>query len=48
MCASEINVPGAMPRCIRIMMHVYTTRKRDELHHIYLRDARSLRDDLPG
>jgi chorismate mutase len=46
MCASEIAVPGAMARCIRIMMHVYTKRRRDELHHIYLRQAQSLRDDL--
>jgi chorismate mutase len=48
MCASEINVPTGMPKCVRIMMHVYTTRERNELHHIYLRDAKSLRDDLPG
>jgi chorismate mutase len=45
-CASEIAVPGAMAHCIRIMMHVYTTRTRDEIHHIYLRQAQSLRDDL--
>jgi len=45
-CASEIAVPGAMAHCIRIMMHVYTTRARDEIHHIYLRQAQSLRDDL--
>ena len=47
MCASEINVPGAMPRCIRILMHLYTTRTRDELRHAYLRNAQVLRDDLP-
>jgi len=45
-CASEIAVPGAMAHCIRIMMHVYTTRSREEIHHIYLRNAQSLRDDL--
>ena len=45
-CASEINVPGAMTHCIRVMMHVYTTRSRDQIHHIYLRQAQSLRDDL--
>ena len=45
-CASEIAVPGAMAHCIRIIMHVYTTRTRDEIHHIYLRQAQSLRDDL--
>ncbi len=48
MCASEIAVPGAKERCVRIMMHVYTTLEKNELHHIYLRDAKSLRDDLPS
>ena len=47
LCASEINVPGSMPRCVRILMHVYTTRSRTELRHVYLRDAQGLRDDLP-
>jgi len=47
LCASEIDVPGAMTRCIRVMMHIYTTRSRDELRHVYLRNAQALRDDLP-
>jgi chorismate mutase len=47
LCASEINVPGSMPLCIRILMHVYTTRSRTELRHVYLRNAQGLRDDLP-
>lgn len=47
LCASEINVPGAMPFCIRVLMHLYTTRARDELRHVYLRNAQVLRDDLP-
>jgi chorismate mutase len=48
LCASEINVPGAMPMCIRVMLHAYTTRGRHDVRHVYLRNARSLRDDLPG
>jgi chorismate mutase len=47
LCASEIAVPGSMPLCVRILMHVYTTRSRTELRHVYLRDAQGLRDDLP-
>lgn len=47
MCAQEIPVPGAMPRCIRVLAHVHTDRSRDELRHVYLRDAQGLRDDLP-
>jgi chorismate mutase len=48
LCATEIDVPGAKPRCIRVLMHVYSTRERTALVHVYLRDAQSLRDDLPG
>ena len=47
LCASEINVPGAMPLTVRVLMHAYTERARDELRHVYLRNAGSLRDDLP-
>ncbi len=46
MCASEIAVPGSLPRCLRIMMVVSTERDRSEIRHVYLRQAVSLRDDL--
>jgi chorismate mutase len=46
-CASELAITGAMPRCIRVLMHFYTERTRDALHHGYLESARGLRDDLP-
>jgi chorismate mutase len=48
LCAAEIAVPGAMPRCVRVLLHVYTSRSRDEIRHIYLHGAQGLRDDLPG
>jgi chorismate mutase len=48
LCASEIDVPGATPRCIRVLMHLTTDRPRDHLHHVYLEGARALRDDLPA
>ena len=47
LCAAEIAVPGAMPRCIRVLLHAYTTRTRDEIHHVSLHGAQGLRDDLP-
>ena len=46
-CARELAIEGAMPRCIRVMIHCYSERDRADLHHVYLEDARSLRDDLP-
>jgi chorismate mutase len=44
-CAQEIPVPGSLPRCIRVMMHVSTSASRDDLTHVYLHDAVGLRDD---
>jgi chorismate mutase len=47
MCASEIAVPGALPRTLRLLAHVDTPRARSELRHVYLRGAAALRTDLP-
>jgi chorismate mutase len=47
LCAREIDVEGATPRCIRVLVHLTTDRRRDELRHVYLEGARGLRDDLP-
>ena len=46
-CATEIAVPGAMPRVLRLMAHIETPRSRDEIHHVYLGGAAGLRRDLP-
>jgi chorismate mutase len=47
LCATEIDVPGAMPRVIRLLAHVESERPRAELHHVYLHGAAQLRTDLP-
>jgi chorismate mutase len=47
LCASEIAVAGAMPRVLRVLAHVETSRARAEIHHPYLRGAAALRRDLP-
>lgn len=47
-CARELDITGATPRCIRVMMHLTTARARRELQHVYLEGAVGLRDDLPG
>lgn len=47
LCAREIDVPGAVPRCIRVLVHLYSARPRASLRHVYLGDARRLRADLP-
>ncbi|MFF5204448.1 chorismate mutase [Streptosporangium sp. NPDC000396] len=45
-CASEIDVPGALPRVVRLMAHVETDRPRQEIQHVYLRGAVALRVDI--
>jgi len=47
LCATEIDVPGAMPRVLRLLAHVETERSRHDLKHVYLRGAAALRTDLP-
>ena len=47
LCAVEMDVPGALPRCVRILMHANTGLDRAAVRHVYLRDARNLRTDLP-
>ncbi len=47
LCASELDVPGAMPRVLRLLAHVETERSRGEVRHVYLRGAAALRTDLP-
>ena len=44
-CSREIPVPGSLPRCIRLLVHAYTTRSRAEIKHCYLRGATVLRPD---
>ena len=45
LCTAEIAVPGALPRCIRVLLHVRTLAGQSPVH-AYLRDARGLRPDL--
>ena len=47
LCAHEIDVPGALPRVIRLLLHCYADPET-EAKHVYLREAESLRRDLQG
>jgi chorismate mutase len=42
----EIDVPGSLPRCIRVLMLVNTTKAAEEIKHVYLGGAAALRKDL--
>jgi chorismate mutase len=48
LCARELDVVGGTARCIRVLMHLMTSRSRTDLRHVYLEGAKGLRDDLPG
>lgn len=43
---TEIDVPGRLQRCIRVLLHVNTERSQSEMVHVYLREAVALRPDL--
>jgi chorismate mutase len=43
---TEVAVPGSLPRCIRVMLHINTDKRQDEIVHVYLDGARVLRPDL--
>jgi chorismate mutase len=47
LCAREIDVPGALPRVIRLLLHCYADAE-SEPRHVYLREAEALRRDLQG
>src|SRR5947207_11550711 len=47
LCAREVDVPGALPRVIRVLMHYYADEGH-ETRHVYLGEARALRLDLEG
>lgn len=48
LCAQEIDVVGALPRVVRIMVHAETSLPREEVRHVYLHGAEVLRADLRG
>ena len=45
-CAQELDVAGALPRVVRVMVHAETALARAQIVHVYLRGAEVLRKDL--
>ncbi|HHW61961.1 MAG TPA: chorismate mutase [Syntrophomonadaceae bacterium] len=46
LCFQEIEVKGALDRCIRVLIHVNTEKEQKDIKHVYLREAKRLRKDL--
>lgn len=50
LCAQEMNSDVGLDHCVRLLIHIDTDRSRDELRHVFLRGATTLRPELaePG
>ena len=46
LCAKEIEVPGSLNLCIRVLIHWNSEKTQAEIKHVYLKDAVKLRQDL--
>ena len=46
LCTTEIDVPGALPRVVRLMAHAEMDVPRSKVQHVYLRGAVALRRDI--
>ena len=46
MQSHEMAVPGMLPMCIRVLLHLNTEKGQRDIHHVYLREASRLRPDL--
>jgi chorismate mutase len=48
MCSKEIDVPGSLKGCIRILILYNTEKSADDIVHVYVKGASDLRSDLSG
>jgi len=46
LCSVEMSVPGSLPLCVRVLLHINTELSQGAIKHVYLREARDLRVDL--
>lgn len=46
LCGYEIEVPGSLPLCVRVLVHWNTDKAPGDVHHVYARGAERLRPDL--
>ena len=45
MCGHELEVPGSLPRCVRVLLHWNTDLPADQVVHVYIKGAAKLRPD---
>lgn len=47
LCGHEMNVPSDLPSCLRILMLVNTEKGPEEIKHVYLGEAKKLKNKPP-
>ncbi len=48
LCGHEMNVPNSLPHCLRVLMLANTEKTADEIRHIYLGEAKKLKNNSLG
>jgi chorismate mutase len=43
LCGHEIDVPDALPHCLRVLMLVNTEKELEEIIHVYVGEAKKLK-----
>ena len=46
LCTNEVDVPGGIQKCVRVLVHWNTDKSQADIQHIYIKDAIKLRPDL--
>jgi len=46
LCGHEMGVPGALGKCVRVLIHWNTEKRQDEVVHVYIKGAKALRPDI--
>ncbi|MBM4004287.1 MAG: chorismate mutase [Planctomycetes bacterium] len=46
LCSHELDVPGSLRKCVRVLVHWNTNRSQREIRHVYIKEAVRLRPDL--
>jgi chorismate mutase len=46
LCTHEIDVPGSLPKCVRVLVNWNTEKAQSDIRHVYIKDAVRLRPDL--
>ncbi len=46
LCTYEVDVPGSLRKCVRVLIHWNTDKPQNQIRHVYVKDAERLRPDI--